>query len=231
MFGIFHAITRKVSTKTLNAPAAMFVLALLPGCAAVNTATTEPPTAVSNACNAETDTFCVESDQDNGIKLNSEGLEYAAKKDYDQAMERFKRAIELDNSNPEFHYNLAVTYSYKGMDEEEESAYMDVLAIEPDDPKLNPVLASTYFNLACMYALQGKKDQAFEQLEKLYSVDSRTLYHYVQSDEDLKSLRDDPRFKELMAKRSGNTGQLEEASQTGETGQTGETSQPEASVK
>lgn len=231
MFEFFHAFTRKVSTKTPNAPAAMFVLALLSGCAAVNTATTEQPTAVSNACNAETDTFCVESEQDNGIKLNTEGIEYAAKKDYDKALELFNRAIELDNSNPEFYYNLGVAYSFKGMEEEEEAAYMNVLLIEPDDPKLNSVLASTYFNLACLYALQGKKEQALDQLEKLYYIDSRTLYHHLQSDKDLDSLRDEPRFKELMAKRSGNTGQPEEASQTGETGQTGETSQPEAPVK
>ena len=140
--------------------------------------------------------------------LNSQGLEYAGKQDYDKAIDIFKQAIELDNSNPEFHYNLAVSYSFKGMTEEEEAYYKNVLAIEPDDPKANPVLAHTYFNLACLYALQGNKDQAFVNLEKLFIVDPKILYHYLQSDEDLKSLRDDPRFKQLVSKQFGDNFQF-----------------------
>ena len=186
----------------------IFVLALLPGCRAAPVSTGVEPPAASVECANDTDTFCMEGEKDRGLRLNSQGLEYAGKQDYDKAIDLFKQAIELDNSNPEFHYNLAVSYSFKGMTEEEETSYKNVLAIEPDDPKANPVLAHTYFNLACMYALQGNKDQAFVNLEKLFMVDAKVLYHYLQSDEDLKSLRDDPRFKQLVSKQFGDNFQF-----------------------
>ena len=205
MFEIFLASMSKDSVKNTKPAIIILVLALLPGCAAVNPVKTEPPTAASTVCNADSDTFCVEGGKDSGARLNRQGLEFAAKQDYDQAMDQFKRAIELDNANPEYHYNLGVTYSFKGMKEEEEAAYMEVLAIESEDPSRNPALANTYFNLACLYALQGKKDQAFAQLDKLFLVDANKLYHYVQSDEDLNSLRDDPRYKQIMAKKPDNS--------------------------
>ncbi len=199
---------RKTSTDITKVCAAIFVLVLLPGCRAAPVNTAAEPPAASVECKSDTDTFCVEGNQDSAARLNRQGAEYAAKKDYDKALDFFNQAIALDNSNPEFHYNLGVTYSYKGMAAEEEAAYMNVLAIEPDDPVANPALANAYFNLACLYALQGKKDQAFVQLEKLLTVDSRTLYHYLQSDEDLKSLREDPRFKQLVAKQFGDNFQF-----------------------
>ena len=204
MFGISPATTGKASPKAV-ASATIFLLALLAGCTTHKTAQTVPSPAASNVCNADTDTFCLEGDKDSGARLNRQGLEYAAKKDYVQALDLFKRAIELDNPNPEYHYNLGVTYSFLGNPQQEEAAYMNVLAIEPDDPKLNPFLVDTYFNLACLYALQGKKDQAFVHLEKLFSIGSNSFYHRVQSDTDLDSLRDDPRYNQLVTKSDTNS--------------------------
>ena len=198
----------KMGTDISKLYVAVFVLALLPGCRAASVSTAVEPPAASVECTSDTDTFCMEGEKDRGLRLSSQGLEYAGKQEYDKAIDLFKQAIALDNSNPEFHYNLAVSHSYKGMIEEEEASYRNVLAIEPDDPKANPVLAHTYFNLACLYALQGNKDQAFVNLEKLFIVDAKVLYHYLQSDEDLKSLRDDPRFKQLVSKQFGDNFQF-----------------------
>ena len=80
---------------------------------------------------------------------------------------------------------------------------MAALAIKPnspDTPKLDRVWANVYFNLACLYALQGKKDQAFEQLENLVVLGGNQLFHTVQGDKDLDSLRDDPRFQPMLDK-------------------------------
>ena len=199
MFKMIHATTHKISAKIPQSSAAILVLALLSGYTTVAAAAAkaEPPAAAPTVCNSDTDTFCVEGDKDKGARLHRQGLEYSAKQDYDQALDLFKRAIEADNSNPEYHYHLGLTYYHKGMFEEEESSYMDVLAIESNDPKLNPVLVKTYFSLACLYAQQGKKDQAFAQLEKLFSID-RSMFHDVKSDKDLDSLRDDPRYHQLI---------------------------------
>jgi predicted esterase len=55
------------------------------------------------------------------------------------------------------------------------------------------VRASSYYNLACAYALLGRKDDAFEALEqaKRAGFANRTL---MRTDPDLDSIRDDPRF-------------------------------------
>ena len=212
-----HTAAHTHGTPYDYACAAVLALTLLAGCATVNAAQTTAPSTESIVCNSDTDSFCVEGDQDKAARLNRQGLEYSAIQDYDQALDFFKQAIELDNTNPEYHYHHGLTYSFKRMPKEEEASYMDVLAIEPNDPKLNRALANTYFNLACLYALQGKKDQAFVQLEKLFSIDRENMYHDVVGDKDLASLRDDPRYKELLKKKPDNSSESGEASKPEET--------------
>ena len=189
------------STKNLHICFTLIMLALLPACTNVNTAQTESA-AVADVCKNDTDTFCVETDKDSAARHNQQGLEYAEAKEYDKALDSFKKAIELDKSNPEFHYNLGLTYFSKGMPEEEEAAYMNGLAMKPGDPLHAPYFAKIHFNLACLYALQGKKDQAFEHLEMVYATADTLLFHYVESDADLASLREDPRYKALIARQA-----------------------------
>lgn len=176
------------------------------GSAVANAAPTESSPKATVECNADTDEFCVEGDKDKAARLNRQALEFSSKQDYDQALDLFKKAINLDKTNPDYHYNIALTYYYKGMLKEEEASYLKVLAIEPNDPVLNPALARTYFGLACVYAEQGKKDKAFAQLEKLLTIDPNMLYHSIR-DKDLDSLRDDPRFEQFLVKKSGDAGE------------------------
>ena len=203
----------------LHIYAVVLTLALLPGCATVHTAQTEPAIIASDAsCTSDTDTFCVEGKKDSAARLNRQGLAYAEEKNNDQALDSFKQAVELDNSNPEFYYNLGVAYWLKQMPLEAEAAYIQGLAIKPGDPRHTLHFANIHFNLACIYALQGKKDQAFEQLEKLYAVNKKLLYHWVEGDADLASLRDDPRYKEILARQAGNSSQPEAADKLEEPG-------------
>ena len=187
--------------KDLHILVTLIMLALLPACATVNTVQTESA-AVANACKSDPDAFCVETDKESAARHNQQGLEYAGEKEYDKALDSFKKAIELDKSNPEFHYYLGVSYFHKGMIEEAEAAYMSGLAQKPGNPQHVPYFAKIHFNLACIYALQGKKDQAFEQLEMLYATADTLMYHWVESDTDLASLRDDPRYTELIARQA-----------------------------
>ena len=221
MIVISYARTYKIITNKFKPSVApLLMLILIPGCgvAVVGEKNEISPYAPAIViCNSDTDTYCLEGAKDSGARLNRQALEYVAKKDYDQAMDLFKRAIELDNSNPEYHYNLGLTYYFKGMFQEEESSYMNVLAIEPDDLKINPVLANTYFSLACLYAQQGKKDQAFNQLEKLLTIAPTTLYDNI-NDRDLDSLRDDPRYKQLLAKKPASSSESGEATTSGISG-------------
>ena len=202
---LYEVKMANVCTQPLQISAFIILLVLLHGCAAVGSAKPQSiPAAPNIACTNDTDTFCTEREKDSALRLNQQGLEYATQHDYDKAVDLFLKAIELDNSNPEFHYNLGVTYSHKMMREEEELAYLRGLAVNSSDPQHVHFVASIHFNLACMYALQGKKDKAFEHLEKMYATADTLLYHYVESDADLASLRDDPRYKELITRHKGN---------------------------
>jgi hypothetical protein len=68
---------------------------------------------------------------------------------------------------------------------------------------LQPVLeerpqALVFFNIACMEARLGRTDDAIAHLRQAVEDDERIKEH-IRTDEDLTSLREDPRFGELAA--------------------------------
>jgi tetratricopeptide (TPR) repeat protein len=67
--------------------------------------------------------------------------------------------------------------------------------------KLQPVLqerpeALVYFNVACIEAKLGRTDDAIGHLQQAVEADNR-IKEYVRTDEDLDSVREDPRFAAL----------------------------------
>jgi hypothetical protein len=68
---------------------------------------------------------------------------------------------------------------------------------------LQPVLAArpralVFFNVACMEARLGRTEDAIGHLRQAVEDDERIKEH-IRTDEDLTSLRDDPRYEELAA--------------------------------
>jgi tetratricopeptide (TPR) repeat protein len=68
---------------------------------------------------------------------------------------------------------------------------------------LQPVLeerpeALVFFNVACMEARLGRMDDAIRHLEQAIQDDDR-IKENIRTDEDLDSLRKDPRFEALTA--------------------------------
>jgi hypothetical protein len=63
--------------------------------------------------------------------------------------------------------------------------------------RLDPSDAIVWYNLACSQALLHMKKEAFESLDCAVDLGYREVEH-LREDEDLKSLRDDPRFEGLM---------------------------------
>ena len=66
------------------------------------------------------------------------------------------------------------------------------LAIDPDDP-------NTKYNAACMWALLGEPEKAFDYLEDWIQHVGPDLKSWFEHDEDLKSLREEPRYQTLLA--------------------------------
>jgi eukaryotic-like serine/threonine-protein kinase len=64
----------------------------------------------------------------------------------------------------------------------------------------DPNTSTASYNLACMYALQGRPEEALSYLEQSiqYGLIVRTGLH-ISEDEDLKSLHGNPRFEDLAA--------------------------------
>ena len=54
------------------------------------------------------------------------------------------------------------------------------------------------YNIACCQARQGKKDRAFETLQHVMKTELGTNAELFQTDPDLDSLRDDPRFDQIV---------------------------------
>jgi adenylate cyclase len=64
--------------------------------------------------------------------------------------------------------------------------------------ELDPNMEWAYYGLGCYYALENKKAKALEFLHKALEKGWRDK-DWIASDHDLDSLRDDPRFKKLLA--------------------------------
>jgi quercetin dioxygenase-like cupin family protein len=55
------------------------------------------------------------------------------------------------------------------------------------------------FNAACFEALAGETDAALEYLQRAVELDRQEVRRYAPEDSDLDSIRDDPRYTELLA--------------------------------
>jgi hypothetical protein len=66
--------------------------------------------------------------------------------------------------------------------------------------EVDPENATNVYNLACTYALQGKKTLALDWLEKAADAGFTDFIH-LSRDTDLDALRDQPRYKQLVARK------------------------------
>ena len=117
------------------------------------------------------------------------GLVYAALKRHEEAVGAFRRVIEL---NPEYvlaHGALAGSYRRLGLDAE--AAQHIQIAL----PKMQN---ENEYNRACFEAICGNVDNSIEML-KIALEKTQTTLEWVRCDPDLDSIRDNPRFKALVA--------------------------------
>jgi len=69
--------------------------------------------------------------------------------------------------------------------------------------RLNPQYASTFYNRACTYALQGQLDQVLPALRQVFELDqaagSTRRVDLTHSDTDFDLVRSEPAFQALLA--------------------------------
>jgi tetratricopeptide (TPR) repeat protein len=85
---------------------------------------------------------------------------------------------------------LAAAYTRKGLYEKGLKIDQRLAQLRKEDPVV-------HYNLACSFALVGKKDEAFQALERSIQLGYSDFEH-LKKDSDLKSLRSDVRFQTLL---------------------------------
>ena len=63
----------------------------------------------------------------------------------------------------------------------------------------DPTDTGTLYNVACLYSMDGKREEAMTYLEKAVA-NGFAQKAWIENDDDLNPLRDMPRFKALLAK-------------------------------
>jgi serine/threonine protein kinase/Tfp pilus assembly protein PilF len=141
---------------------------------------------------------------------------------YDDAIEAAKKALEIDQRNTLTHVVLGYTYTEKRMYPEAIAAYKEAIRLGGDNPSTQIFLGVAHARagdherakvilerlqkneayvspaeLAALYVALGQREQALTSLEKGFAGRDLQL-QYLGVDPSFDSLRDDPRFADLL---------------------------------
>ena len=144
---------------------------------------------------------------------------------FDEAQRELDRAASVEANNPLLRSVRALVMYYTGREAEAETILREVLAANPNLHGVRPVLAMCLskenkpdeasaelteavkrnaevdpdiaYAVASVYALNGDVEEAFQWIEKSVALGNANK-PWLEADANLKSLRDDPRFGELI---------------------------------
>ncbi len=109
---------------------------------------------------------------------------------YIEALEAGEKAIKLKPDN-------AMAWSNKGAALAKLNRHNEALMSHDKAIELKQSLPKIWFNRACTYSLMNKKQEALSDLKEAIRIDGK-YKEKAKTDEDLKSLWDDPEFKKLV---------------------------------
>lgn len=117
---------------------------------------------------------------------------YIAQQDFGRAKEVYLEFFELDYSLPFHIESLATCHLLEGDKDEAKFLYLHLTKLIQKDN----ISANGIYNLACILANEGDKEGALYYLKR--AIKSGFPKSEARDDKDLKSLREDKRFIELM---------------------------------
>ena len=155
------------------------------------------------------------------------GLTLFRTKRHTEALENFRRALELEPEDPEYHNLLGQTYDELGQPVEAEQSLRRAIEIDRNYAlgyydlgvilakregrkqealiafdqalKIDPDIAQAYYAIACLHALSQRKGPALAFLEKALQKGFRDIT-YMEKDSDWNGLRTNPKFIRLLEK-------------------------------
>lgn len=154
----------------------------------------------------------VKLDKNSAEGLNNLGFVSQMEKRYNRAIKYYEKALALRPNSATFHYNLGAAYFSKHEFDKATQEYRTAYQLDPDifqRVSKTGVMAQTTspedraafcFMVAKMYAQAGDLDHSIEYLRKAMEEGYKNI-DKVYTDAEFASLRTDPRFAELMAKK------------------------------
>jgi eukaryotic-like serine/threonine-protein kinase len=130
--------------------------------------------------------------------LRQEGRYADAEKAFREVIEKQQRLNGLEDSDTlEILTNLGITLSYENRFPEAEKQFHEIIEMAGKRPGPRR-LAFAWYGFACAAAVAGHRDEAFQYLRQAIGYGGYGMFGEMASDENLKSLRNYPRFKSLL---------------------------------
>lgn len=110
------------------------------------------------------------------LALFQNGVSLAQENKIDEAVEAFRKAVELKPDLAEAYINLGLLFFRQDKTEEAEKALLKALELKPEDPKIKQALGNIYFEKAKGLLQQDKIDEALETLKLSYGYNPNDPY-------------------------------------------------------
>jgi tetratricopeptide (TPR) repeat protein len=123
-------------------------------------------------------------------EIMRDAAQYMQEGRFEKARGRFEEAIAIVPL-PEAYNGIGVTHAAR-------DEWKDALAAYKQAVDLEPNFGDSYYNMACAYSRQNKKDAALKYLKLSLANGYGTERDAMDDDHDLDPLRDDARFQKLM---------------------------------
>ena len=136
---------------------------------------------------------CAPSPRERARALLRDGAGHLAEGNFEAARRRFLEATEADPTVPEAYNGVGVTYRMRNDLREALAWYKRALAVDPD-------FGDAYYNIACVYALRGKKDLALRYLQ-IAALNGYATAEGMGTDPDLETLRGERAYRALVGAR------------------------------
>jgi tetratricopeptide (TPR) repeat protein len=112
---------------------------------------------------------------------------------FEAARGRFLDAIDVDPAVPEAYNGVGVTYRMRNDLPRALEWYKRALAVDPD-------FGDAYYNMACVYALEGRRELALRYLQ-IAALNGYATADGIDGDPDLEALRGEPGYRALVRAR------------------------------